>query len=264
MTQTGSSIKRLAQAGLVAKGIVYILVGILAFMAAFELGGQSNEGGGKKGAFSFILNLPAGKILLGIVAFGLVCYSIWRFVQAFHPKKEEGKNAKKWGNALRYILSGGAYLLLAFAAAKMAFFNESSGSNSNMASTILSKSYGSVLLIIVALIIAGVGIYQLWYAYSEKYKKHIQSGAVNSNAASLLVKSGKWGYATRGIVWLLIAWLLIKAALTNNTAEAGETTGAFQFLEEASYGSYLLGALGIGLALYGVFNFIRARYERFE
>ncbi len=258
------SLKTIAQAGLISKGIVYVLIGVLAFMAAFELGGQSNKDGGKEGAFQTLLNLPAGRILLGAVAVGLLCYAVWRFIQAFHPKKEEAQGAKKWGYGLRYILSGAAYLVLAFAAAKIAFYNRSGGSNNNMASTILSKSYGSVLLIIVAIILAGIGVYQLWYAYSEKYKKHIQAGAVNSNAASLIINAGKWGYAARGIVWLLIAWLLIKAALTNNASEAGETTGAFQFLEEASYGSYLLGALGVGLALYGIFNFIRARYERFD
>jgi hypothetical protein len=30
----------------------------------------------------------------------------------------------------------------------------------------------------------------------------------------------------------------------------------------ASYGSYLLGALGLGLLCYGIFNFIRAFYEK--
>ncbi len=78
----------------------------------------------------------------------------------------------------------------------------------------------------------------------------------------LLLKSGKIGYVARGIVWLIIAWLFSKAAWFSNASEAGDTAEAFRFLEEASYGSYLLGALGLGLLCYGIFNFIRAFYEK--
>jgi hypothetical protein len=63
---------------------------------------------------------------------------------------------------------------------------------------------------------------------------------------------------------LIIAWLFSKAAWFSNAFEAGDTAKAFRFLESASYGSYLLGALGLGLLCYGLFNFIRARYETFR
>ncbi len=49
-----------------------------------------------------------------------------------------------------------------------------------------------------------------------------------------------------------------------NSAEAGDTSNAFQFLAEASYGTILLAAVGLGMVCYGIFNFIRARYENFS
>ncbi len=69
------------------------------------------------------------------------------------------------------------------------------------------------------------------------------------NLVSLLL-SGKIGYVARGVVWLMLAWLFIKAASHHNANEAGYTGKAFQFLESASYGSYLLGILGFGLLLW--------------
>ena len=76
-----------------------------------------------------------------------------------------------------------------------------------------------------------------------------------------MIKAGKFGYMARGVVWFLVGWLFIKAAMENNSQEAGGTGSAFQFLENSSYGSFLLGAVALGLICYGVFMFMRARYQ---
>lgn len=266
LNNSQSSVKTIARLGLISKGIVYILIGLLAFMAAFELGGQSNNSASKEGAFRFIQKMPAGKFLLGAVALGLLCYAIWRAVQVVTAKDKEHKLSKRLTKQLRYALSGLAHLSLGFYAAKMVLQKETNGgsSNQNMIAQVMEKSYGPLLLIIAGGIIAAVGIYQLWFAFSEKYKKHIATGAIHNQASTVLLRAGKIGYSARGVVWLILAWMLIKAALHHNASEAGNTSEAFRFLEEASYGSYLLGALGFGLACYGAFNFIRARYEKFE
>src|SRR5690606_34181577 len=98
---------------------------------------------------------------------------------------------------------------------------------------------------------------------SEKFKKHVNK-VVQSNSSQYLMAACKNGYVARGIVWLIIGWLFVKAALEANAVKAGNTEDAFQFLATASYGSYLLGSVGLGLCCYGFFNFIRARYERFN
>ena len=75
--------------------------------------------------------------------------------------------------------------------------------------------------------------------------------------------AGKIGYVARGIVWLVIGWLLGKAAYHSNSSEAGDTSKAFNILGEGTFGMYILGAVGVGFVCYGAFSFIRARYERF-
>src|SRR5687768_6800239 len=84
-------ITRIAQAGLVAKGIVYVLLGILAFMAAFELGGQSASGADRNGVFSMLKDLPAGTTLLALVVAGLFCYALWRAIQTIRPAHHNGE-----------------------------------------------------------------------------------------------------------------------------------------------------------------------------
>lgn len=253
-------VPKIARIGLIAKGIVYVILGALAFMAAFEIGGQSNQDTNKAGVFNSIKDFPGGIILLVLLAAGLVCYSIWRMIQTFSGHDPDVKLSKR----VRYFFSGVIYLLLAGTAVQMIVSHEQENGDGNqhLVARMLDHPAGEWIIGTVALMFAAVGIYQIYYAVSEKYKKHVEQLNGNSNGASALLKAGKVGYISRGIVWLLLAYLFLMAALHSNSSEAGGTSKAFQSLESSSYGSYLLGALGLGLVAYGVFNFIRAKYQR--
>jgi len=257
--------KPIAQAGLVAKGIVYCLLGLLAFMAAFNLNGQSANKADTAGVFDFIYKQTGGQIMLGIVALGLFSYAVWRAIQAFGDSEHKGSGTKGIASRARYLFSGLVYASLAIYAVNILFSHASSSGDDKqgIAKELLSKPYGQWLVGIAAVILLVVGMYQIYYGLSEKYRKHVNRVGRNTNK-NLLLMAGKVGYVARGIVWLLIAWLFMKAALHSNAAEAGDTSKAFSFLEDVSFGSYLLGAVGIGLMCYGTFNFIRAKYEKFN
>lgn len=251
-------IKRIAQAGLIAKGAVYVLLGLLAFMAAFEFGGKRNNEATQTGALNFLYDLPAGSVLLIIVAAGLLCYSFWRGLQTFR----EGRN-QKLTNRLRYFLSGLTYLAFALTAVRIAGGEKSSGDqNQGFAMELMNKPFGQLLVGLCGLILAAVGVYQIYYGLSEKYRKHVQNLSLQTQQASLLLRSGKVGYISRGVVWVVIAFLFLRAAFHAAASEAGNTAKAFRFIESSPYGSPLLGLLGLGLIAYGIFNFIRAKYER--
>ena len=85
-------------------------------------------------------------------------------------------------------------------------------------------------------------------------------GAQNKD---ILVNAGKIGYVARGVVWMLISFLFFRASLRENSNAAGGTSKAFSFVEGLDYGSYLLAAIGLGLICYGIFNFIRAKYDTY-
>lgn len=261
-----SSVTPIARAGLISKGIVYCLLGVLAFMSAFEIGEQSDENANKKGVFNLLEGL-GGKWLLGILAIGLLCYTIWRFIQAANEAKGSKDAAKKGGKVIRYIFSGIIYLLLALYAGQRFLGNgDKSGGDSTQStvSELMAKPLGDWLVGLLALAFAITGIYQIYYGMSEKYRKHVQDLSLRSTASRNLLTAGKIGYIARGIVWLMLAWLLFRAAFQSDSGQAGDTGKAFHFLESGWFGSYLLGAVGFGLICYGVFNFVRARFERFE
>ncbi|NEU08306.1 DUF1206 domain-containing protein [Flavihumibacter sp. R14] len=257
--------KPFAQAGLMAKGTVYCILGILAFMAAFHIDGQSVNKADKAGVFDFINKQPGGQALLAVVAVGLFSYCLWRGIQAFMDTANKGTDGSGIATRLRYLFSGIVYGSLGVYAVKMLLSkNTMSGDKQQgIAQELLSRPFGQWLAGIAAAILAGVGIYQLYYGLSEKYKKHVQKAAGSSNR-NLLLTAGKVGYIARGTVWLIIAWMFSKAALHSNSAEAGDTSRAFGFLQDVAYGRYVLAAVGLGLICYGTFNFIRARFERFH
>lgn len=266
LTKTNASkIKLIAQAGLIAKGIVYCLLGILTFMAAFNISGKSANTTDTSGVFDFIYKQTGGQIMLGMIAAGLICYCIWRFIQTFGDTENKGSDTKGIISRSRYLFSGIVYGSIAFQLVRILLSDESGSGDQkqDLARELLSKPFGQWLVGIAAAILLGIGIYQIYYGLSEQYLKHVEKAGDSKNKKRLLF-AGKIGYVARGIVWLLIAFLFFKAAIYANSAEAGDTSKAFAFLQDASYGSILLAAVGIGLICYGTFNFIRARYENFN
>lgn len=259
------NVKPIAQTGLVAKGIVYCLLGMLVLLAAMNMGGHSESETDKTGVVKFIYDLPGGQIILAAIALGLICYVIWRGIQTFSDTEHKGTKPKGLAARMRYLFSGFIYAALAGYAIKMLFSGggNSDDSKQGLAQQLLEKPFGQWLVGAAALIFIGVGIYQAFYGLSEKYRKHTDK-AGNGGKQKVLLMAGKIGYLARAIVWLLIGWLFLKAAFHSNSSEAGDTSKAFGFLSKSDYGPYLLGLMAIGLICYGIFNFVRVRYEKFD
>src|SRR5688572_13311195 len=251
-----------ARVGLFAKGIVYCLIGLIAFMAAFELNGSSESEADKKGVFQFVLEQPFGKVLLIIIGVGLGFYCLWRFVQAFKDTEHKGDNAKGLGKRIGFLFSGVLYGGFAVAAFKMAL---GKGTNSGderetLARTLLEQPMGQWLLGLVGAVVIASGLYQIYKGISNKYKKDTAGAPLKHETEVMVVRAGKVGYIARGIVWILIGYFFIRAAMHFNPEEAGGTGQAFQFVEGV-FGSVLLGAIALGLICYGGYMFIRARYQ---
>lgn len=256
-------VERFARIGLFANGLVYCLVGLLAFMAAFGLGKGKQETADREGVFQFVLKQPFGKVLLILIAAGLICYSLWRLTQALKDTEHKGDSAKGIGRRIGYLFSGVIYGGFAVAALKMAI-GAGSGSKGDqretLAQKVLEQPMGQWIL---GLIGAGViigGLYQIYRGLSDKYKKDVASAQLKHETEEMLIRAGKVGYVARGIVWGLIGYFFIQAARHFRPSEAGGTEQAFQFLE-GTFGALLFGAVAVGLICYGLFMFMRAKYQ---
>lgn len=259
---------RFARFGMFAKGIVYIILGVLTAMAAFNIGGEQTTG--KSGALEFIFYQPFGKFLLVIVAIGLLGYVIWRWIQAFKdPESKASDDGKKRGiKRVSYFISGLVYMLVAFEAGRMVFTNGSSGGSEgnsqkqSLVAQILEMPAGQWIIGLIAVILFGKAIFQFYRAISGQFAKKVQdSSELDQRVKMVLHKAGMVGYIARGVVVAVIAFFFMQAALQSNPGQVEGTKGAFQFISSMAAGTWLLGIVAVGLACYGVFMLVKARYR---
>ena len=261
-SQTQEWIEWLARFGYAAKGAVYATVGALALQAAIDTGGQTS---GKRGALQEIATQPFGQVLLGLVAFGLLGYVVWRFTQASVDPEDKGTDAKGLLTRVGYVVSGLAYAGLALVAIQIITGAGSGGgdnSTQDWTARLLAQPFGQWLVGGVGAIIIGVGLYQAYVAYSAKFHKQFKLHEMSNTEETWATRAGKLGFGARAVVYAMIGSFLIQAAVHANPNEAGGLGEALQTLARQPYGPWVLGIVALGLIAYGVFSIVQARYRQ--
>jgi hypothetical protein len=252
-------LERFFRLGLISKGVVYCLLGILTVLAAV---GISGEKASKTDTFNFIYEQPFGKVLLALIAIGLFGFVTLRLFQSFKDIDHKGDNAKGIVSRIGYGISALIYSSMGIYAAKLTLSGSRGGGDSKqfIVTKILAMPAGVWIVGIAAVIIMISGGNQIYKGASKKFMEKIQ--LVGSKFSDFFRKAGVIGYISRGIVLLVIGYLLLHSAIKADPEGAQDTDGAFSFLEN-NFGSFLMGVIALGLAGYGVFMFVKARYERF-
>jgi NADH:ubiquinone oxidoreductase subunit 5 (subunit L)/multisubunit Na+/H+ antiporter MnhA subunit len=263
--ETAQWIERLARFGYAAKGVVYCLVGILAFQAALNWGGRIT---GSEGAFQTIANQPFGNILLFLVAVGLVGYVIWRFVEAIFDPEHSGSGFKNVARRLSYAVSGLIYGSLAFAAFRIVFSGGSSSgssggsSSSQQTASLLSQPFGRWLVGLVAVAAAAYGFYCIYKGIKAKFRRHLNLAEMSPTEEKWATRIGRFGLICKGIVSVIIGYFFAQAARSADPNQAKTTEGALQSIQQQPYGSILMAIVALGLAAYGIHMLVQARYRR--
>lgn len=253
---------RLARSGYAAKGVVYIVAGGLAVMAALGVGGEVTDA---RGAMRSIARQPFGRVMLGVVAFGLVAYVLWRWVQSITDADDKGNKLK--GIALRvgYFGSGVIYAGLSVSAARVllrAYDDGAPSAAQSWTAWVMELPFGAWLVALAGVGVVGYGVYQFYKSYSAKFRKRLKLADMSEGAQRWATLLGRVGYAARGAVFVIIGSLVIKAALNFNPKHAQGLDGALELLARSSYGAYLLFGVAAGLVVFGVYELVEARYRR--
>ncbi|MFY0571706.1 DUF1206 domain-containing protein [Archangium lansingense] len=257
--------ERLARLGYLAKGVVYAVIGVLALQVAFGSGGRTTD---TKGALATLARGSWSKALLAVVAVGLVGYVLWRVVQAWMDPDGKGTDAK--GLFLRgfYLVSAAIHALLALAAFRLVLGTGGVGASGDQSAQswtarLMSQPFGQALVAVVGLVIAGMGFWQVYKAWKEKFRKKLRLDELRPQQAEWAVRISKLGILARGLVFVLIGGFLVQAALTANPRRARGLDGALETLAAQSHGTVLLALTAAGLVAYAVYMAVEARYRRF-
>lgn len=249
--------------GYAAKGTVYIIIGALASLASLRGGGRAAD---SRGALTELLRQPFGYALLGVVAVGLAGYALWRLTQAV--KDTENKGRKLNGLAVRfgYACISVVYAGLSYSAVQLILGNGagkgSDESSKQWTARLLALPFGRWLVGLVGLCVVGFGAWQCYKGLSARFRKRLKMGEMGELTRTLATHAGKVGLTARGIVFGIIGAFLIQAALHARAHEARGLRGALEALEQRPSGPWLLGAVALGLVVYGLYMFVEARYRR--
>jgi hypothetical protein len=253
----------LGRFGLVAKGVVYVLIGIMAARAALG----SDRTTDSQGALERIQQMPMGPVLLVGVAVGLAGYTLWRMVQAFLDTEDKGSDLKGVWVRGAYLVSGVIHAALTLTAARMVLNGgEGAGSGEGAAqdwtARLLEQPFGPWLVAIVGGVLIGSAAFQLFRAVTADFRDRLQASRMSEREQIFAIWAGRAGYVARGVTFGIMGLFLMLASFEQEPGEAKGLAGALNALAEQPYGSLLLGVVATGLALYGLYMFVEARYRR--
>lgn len=255
--------ERLARFGYAAKGVVYLTIGALAMLTAIGYGGETTD---TRGALQEIETKPFGKIALGVVAFGLIGYVLWRWIQALSDTEQKGTKLKGILTRIGYACSGLAYAGLSYTAAKILIDVDEPDSSSEVqerwTERVMSLPYGAWLVELAGACVIGFGLYQIYKGYRAKFRKRLKLGEMGRAKDNWATWSGRFGYGARGVVFIIAGTFLIQAARHYNPEEVKGLDEVLSGLARQAYGPWMLGIVAAGLLAYGFYMLVEARYRR--
>ena len=251
-------IERLARLGYACIGIVYMIVGGFAVAAGLD---ERSAAGSQKDAFALILRQPFGRVILFVIALGLTGYTLWRFVSAVSDDERRGSGAKGIAIRIASFFRGLVYAVIAFGVVRMATHHGGGEGGEQQTqhwtAKLMEAPFGRWILAIAGLAIVGTGAYQLYAALDAKLSKRISLGEIDARVRRKVIAISRFGIGARGVVFFVIGGSLVLAALRHNAQSAHGTEGALKVLPDL-----LLVPVGLGLAAYGVYALVNARYRR--
>lgn len=254
--QRSTAFRTVARIGYVVLGILHIVIGVIAI--SFSTGGSGEAD--QSGAMEQIAKAPMGVLLLWAIAVGLAALAIWQIAEAFLERDPDAK--KRWGYRLKYLGTALIYLGIAFTALVYALGgrSDSAQSTKSLSAQLMATPAGVVALVLLGLLVGGIGVAFIVRGFTRAFEKHLDLPP--DPVGKGIVTFGLVGYVAKGIAIAVTGVLFVVAAVTHDAETAGGLDSAVRTLAALPFGPLILWIVGVGLILYGLFCFARARYAR--
>ncbi|SFE07456.1 DUF1206 domain-containing protein [Roseivivax sediminis] len=244
------------RAGYTARAIVYTVVGSLALTAALD--GGSAEG--TTGALADLKSEPFGLALLWVIAAGLICYAIWRFIAAALDLERRGDDSSGIFARGGLVITGLIHAALGVSVAGLALGRSSGGGGSgaqDWTARLMQLPYGKWIVAAIAVGIVGAGAYYVWKGIKQKYKRTMRVTPTTQKLDPAL----QAGFIAQGTLVAIVGLLLGGAALTTDPSQAGGIGSALDQVRSAPFGRVALGIIAIGVLGFALENLVEARYR---
>jgi uncharacterized protein DUF1206 len=257
------ALEGLARVGLIAYGVVHLLVAWLALQLAWGGGGGSAD---QSGAMATLASKPLGKPLLWVLAIGLIALAVWQLAEVLRHRaglQGSGDARKKAaGKIAKSIAKAVVYAFLAVTAIRFATGGGQSSSSQQQQTVagVFGWPGGRFLVGLAALVLIGVGVYHVRKGLTKHFLKEIDTARATAGQRRLIERLGQVGFPAKGVALALVGGLLGWAAITFDPAKASGLDGALRTLLDAPFGKALLTVVALGIAAFGVYVLFRARF----
>jgi len=250
---------RLGRAGLVARGVLYLTVAVLAFRIAV---GEAGATADKQGALVTLAQQPFGRWILVLTAAGLVAYSLWCVVKAFlvHEDSDAKAWAKRAGCLGRAVIYGSAFVA-AVSVLQSKPQTSTNAKGQGWSATVLGWPGGRFLVGIAGLALIGAAIWNGYRALSRKFEEHLDRSQMSERTWRIVCAIGMGGLLGRMLAFLAVGWFVVKAAVDFDPKEPVGLDQSLRTLQSNSYGPWIIALAAIGLGLFGVYSFAEARWR---
>lgn len=261
---------KIGRVGWFAKGVVYVLAGVLAlFVVGRSFGWTDSSANGDEasptGAIKEISGTSGGTFLLIALAIGMFLYAAWRLATVLFPGRtdteEMVKRAGYLVSAMLYVTFGITALILINTRNAKVDGNETV---KDITTRMMTNDVGRWAVGIIGAILIATGIYRIFKGMKVDVTEDINMGGMSSQRARWARRLGSIGEVGRGVALGLIGFFLIRAAVEFDAAEATGLDGALRRLALESWGPLVVAGIGLGLVAYGLFcilTFTRRRLQ---
>ena len=243
-----------ARVGYAVSGVLHLLIGWIALQVAWSAGAKSAD---QSGALQTVAGNSLGRLTLWVAVLAFLALALWQLASALAVRP--GGEPSKWADKAKGFAKVVVYLVLAWTSLSFAKGQPSSSKaqSADFTATMLQHTGGRLLVAVIGMVVLGVGAYHMVKGWTKKFLQDL-----SGNPGILATRAGVVGYIAKGIALAVVGALFVIAAAQNSSSKATGLDGALRSLRQQQFGPWLLTAVALGIAAFGLYSFARARHAR--
>ena len=243
-----------ARVGYAVNGVLHLLIGWIGLQVAWFASGKSAD---QSGALQTLAGSTLGRLTLWVAVLGFLALGLWQLANALAARP--APDSSPWAVRAKGISKAVLYLVLSWTSFSTAKGHPGSSraQSSDFTTTLLQHTGGRLLVSVIGLVVIGVGGYHVVKGWTKRFLQDL-----SEHPGTFATRAGVVGYIAKGIALGVVGVLFVTAAVQNSSSKATGLDGALRSLRQEAAGTWLLTAVALGLAAYGVYSFARARHAR--
>jgi hypothetical protein len=254
-TARSRPVQLLGRVGLVAYGVVHLLIGGLLVQIPFG----EREQADKKGALQAIAATPPGVVLLWIVTAGLAALVLWQLAEAVWGHRGDRRRPLR---VAVNVAEAAIFSVLAYSAGSIAATGGAPSVSKSFAAAVFDLPGGRYLVALGGVGLVVGGAYAVYRGVEKEFLRELDLSGEAARASRVITRIGQVGWAALGFVYGLPGVLLVVAGLRYDPKAPVGLDAGLQTLARQSFGGPLIVLLALGVAAFGIFCFVDARYRK--